>query len=120
MNNGLPYYVTGAPQPTSTYSRNIDDNFAVAPVDMNYDPATGIVTFSNPVLGSSATALVGFHGAAGTARRASVAQAAVITTAATQSTPYGFATQAQADAIVTLVNELRAFAVEKNLIKGSA
>ncbi len=120
MFSGIPYQITGNPQPSSTYNQNVTDKLAVAPADMNYDPATGIVTFSNPVLGSSATTLVGFHGAAGTARRASVAQAAVITTAATQSTPYGFATQAQADAIVTLVNELRAFAVEKNLIKGSA
>ena len=54
-------------------------------------------------------------------------------TAATQTTPWGFATQAQADALttrinqlvadnanlITLVNELRAAQVEKGLIKGS-
>jgi hypothetical protein len=44
----------------------------------------------------------------------------VVTTASTQTTPFGFATQAQADAIVTLANELRAALVEKGLIKGAA
>lgn len=47
-------------------------------------------------------------------------QAAVITTAATQSSPFGFATQAQADAIVTLVNALRLALVNLGAIKGAA
>ena len=34
--------------------------------------------------------------------------AAVVDTAATTTTPYGYATQAQADAIVTRLNEIRA------------
>ena len=84
---------------------------------------------------------VGFHGTAPVAQRTSSDQAAVTkgtgaalaTTAATQTTPWGFATQAQADALttrinqlvadnanlITLVNELRAAQVEKGLIKGS-
>lgn len=60
------------------------------------------------------------HGATPVAQRAGAAQAAVVTTASTQTTPWGFATQAQADAIVALVNELRAALVEKGLIKGAA
>lgn len=52
--------------------------------------------------------------------RASSAQAAVVTTAATSTTPYGFETAAQANAIVTLVNELRAALVGAGVIKGSA
>ena len=48
------------------------------------------------------------------------AQAAVATTASTNTTPYGFTTAAQADAIVTLVNELRAALVAKGIIKGAA
>lgn len=51
---------------------------------------------------------------------ASAAQAAVGTTAATQTTPWGFATQAQADALVTLVNELRRVAILRGDIKGGA
>lgn len=52
--------------------------------------------------------------------RSGAAQAAVTTTAATSTTPYGFATAAQADAVVTLVNELRATLVAAGIIKGAA
>ncbi len=60
------------------------------------------------------------HGATPVPQRAGAAQVAVATTAATQTTPWGFSTQAQADAIITLLNEIRAMAVEKGLMKGSA
>ena len=63
---------------------------------------------------------VGFHAATPTIQRANAAQAAIATTAPTNVAPYGFTTSAQAAAIITLANELRAFAVEKGLIKGSA
>lgn len=52
--------------------------------------------------------------------RAGSAQAAVTTTAATSTTPYGFSTSTQADAVVTLVNELRAALVANGIIKGAA
>lgn len=52
--------------------------------------------------------------------RSSADQAAVTTTAATSTTPYGFETAAQADAIVTLVNEIRAALIAVKVIKGSA
>lgn len=71
------------------------------------------------ILGATSQKL-GFYGTTPIAQRAGAAQAAVVTTAATQTTPYGFATQAQADAIVALVNELRAWAVAIGFIKGSA
>jgi hypothetical protein len=70
------------------------------------------------VLGQSETDLVAFHGAAPVDQRSGAAQAAVATTAATTSA-YGYA-QAQADAIVTLLNEIRATLVEKGLMKGAA
>lgn len=73
----------------------------------------------NVAIGDGVTDTVGFYGHAGAAQRAGSAQAAVATTAATNSSPYGYA-QAQADAIVTLVNELRAALVAVGLIKGSA
>ncbi len=73
------------------------------------------------VLGQSTSDLVGFYGlTTPIAQRGVAAQSAVITTAATSSAPFGFATAAQADAVVTLVNELRAALVALNLIKGSA
>ena len=52
--------------------------------------------------------------------RASADQAAVITTGATSTTPFGFATAAQADAIVTLINELRTSCIAARIIKGAA
>lgn len=71
-------------------------------------------------LGIDATTKVGCYGATPVIQRAGAAQAAVTTTAATSTTPYGFATAAQADAIVTLVNELRAALVAFGPIKGAA
>ncbi len=71
-------------------------------------------------IGTATGQKLAFHNSTPVIQRANSAQTAVVTTAATQTTPYGFATQAQADAIVALVNELRAAFVEKGLIKGSA
>lgn len=48
------------------------------------------------------------------------AQVAVATTPATNTTPYGFTTAAQADALVTLINEIRSILIANNLMKGSA
>lgn len=45
--------------------------------------------------------------------------AAVITTAATSTTPFGFATAAQADAIVTLVNAMRTAMIAQGMMKSS-
>lgn len=70
------------------------------------------------VIGQATTDLVAFHGSSPVAQRTSAAQAAVVTTAPTNSSPYGF-TQAQATAMIALVNELRAALVEKGIIKGS-
>lgn len=65
-------------------------------------------------IGNDATALVAFHGAT------PVDQAAAITspadTGATNSSPYGFTTAAQADAIVTSVRAILAALREKGLI----
>jgi hypothetical protein len=55
-----------------------------------------------------------------TAQQASASQAAVSATAATQTTPWGFSTAAQADGIITLLNAIRAALVAHGLIKGSA
>lgn len=62
----------------------------------------------------------GFYGVAPVAKRVGADQAAVTTTAATSTTPFGFGTAAQADAVVTLVNELRAAMVALGLIKGAS
>jgi UDP-N-acetyl-D-mannosaminuronic acid transferase (WecB/TagA/CpsF family) len=70
-------------------------------------------------LGQSATDKVAFHGATPVVQRSGAAQAAVSTTASTTTTPAGYATTTQANAIVTLVNELRAAMVEKGIIAGA-
>lgn len=54
------------------------------------------------------------------ASQASVDQAAVATTAPTNTSPFGYTTSAQAAAIVTLVNALRLALVNVGIIKGSA
>ena len=90
---------------------------------LNSTDSTNYVEFAETTggikLGQTSTSKVGFHGVEPSAMRASVSQTSVVTTGATSSTPYGFTTKAQADAIVTLLNEIRAALVEKGIIKGS-
>ena len=69
--------------------------------------------------GQSASDKVGFYGATPVVQASSANQAAVTTTAATTTSPWGFASSTQANAIVTLVNELRSDLVSLGLIKGS-
>jgi hypothetical protein len=76
------------------------------------------------LLGGSASAKIGFHGASPTPQRSGSAQAAVAYTSQTISDP---PTQAEVQAIndglvaaIVLLNELRAALVEKGLIKGGA
>lgn len=72
------------------------------------------------VVGQSTSSKVGFYGATPIAQRSGASQAAVTTAAATSTTPFGYATSTQADAIVTLVNEIRATLVALGLMKGGA
>lgn len=72
------------------------------------------------IVAGATTQGVGFYGSTPITQRAGAAQAAVATTGATNVAPWGYTTEAQANAIVTLVNELRAALVALNLIKGSA
>jgi len=62
---------------------------------------------------------VGFLGATPIVQRVGAAQAAVATTAATDSDPFGY-TEAQANAIIALLNEIRAALVAVGIIKGAA
>ncbi len=71
-------------------------------------------------IGTATSEKIGFWNATPVIQQASAAQAAVATTGSTNSSPYGFTTAAQADAIVTLVNQLRADLVTLGLIKGAA
>ncbi len=77
-------------------------------------------TGTGTIIATTISQKIGVYGTAPIAQRAGAAQAAVATTGATNSTPFGFTTAAQADAIVTLVNELRAWAVAQGWIKGAA
>lgn len=72
------------------------------------------------ILGQSSTDLISFHGATPSAQRSGSAQASVSASVSIAiSSGYGFSTQAQADSIVTLLNEIRATLVAKGLMAGS-
>ena len=73
-------------------------------------------------LGQSTSDKISFYGVDPIAQRASASQAAVETTTAisTTTTKWGFSTSTQANAIITLVNEIRAALVANGLIKGAA
>ncbi|MBT3070943.1 hypothetical protein KKP04_08690 [Rhodomicrobium sp. Az07] len=70
------------------------------------------------VLGQSASDLISFYNATPSPQRFGSAQAAVPDSAPTNVEPYGF-TEAQAQAIVTLLNEIRATLVGLGLMKGA-
>lgn len=72
------------------------------------------------LVGLSTTDKIAFYGVTPVAQRSGAAQAAVTTTAATSTSPVGFSTNTQADAVVTLVNEIRATLVAAGLMKGAA
>jgi hypothetical protein len=71
-------------------------------------------------IGTATTQKLSLWNATPVVQPASANQAAVAGTAATNTAPYGFTTSAQADGIVTLLNELRAALVTIGAIKGAA
>lgn len=70
--------------------------------------------------GKAATSLIGFYGATPAVQPSATAQSAVATTASTTTTPYGYTTSAQAEGVVTLLNQIRSDLVTLGLLKGSA
>ncbi len=86
--------------------------------------ADGVVlvlgTGTGTKFGNATSEKIAFHGSTPVIQRVGASQAAAATTGSTSTTPFGYTTAAQADAIVTLVNEIRATLVEKGLMKGAA
>ena len=89
---------------------------------LTLDDATNIVlnTTTGTKIGTATTQKLGFWNATPVVQPSAAAQAAVATTAATNTTPYGYSTAAQADGIITLLNEIRTVLVNTGLMKGSA
>lgn len=115
---GMSVEIRTAPIGSTTAATRATFDTAGLTLPDAHDIVTGTTTGTKVATGT--TQKLAFHGAAPVVQRAGAAQAAVGTTAATQTTPWGFSTQAQADGIITLLNELRAALVEKGLIKGAA
>lgn len=114
------------PRPAVPYQIYADKGIQILDVDGNVIvtiTSAGNIQINKTAgikIGTAITEKLGFFAATPIAQPASASQAAVVTTAPTNSTPYGFSTSAQALAIVTLVNELRAELVLLGLIKGAA
>ncbi len=72
------------------------------------------------IIGTATTQKLGFWNVTPVIQPANANQAAVATTAATNITPYGFTTAAQADGIITLLNGIRSALVSAGIIKGAA
>ena len=77
-------------------------------------------TSTGSKIGTATSQKIGFYNVTPIVQPSGASQAAVATTAATNTTPYGYTTAAQADALVTLVNKIRTDLVSLGLIKGSA
>ena len=89
---------------------------------MTFADAYNIIfnTTTGTKIGTATSQKLGLWNATPVVQPASANQAAVAATAATNITPYGFTTAAQADGIVTLLNEIRSALVSIGAIKGSA
>lgn len=119
--NSATLYIAGATvagtnvTATNKYSLMIaGGNIKFGALDIVLDTTTGTT------IGTAATGQkLGFFAATPIIQRTNANQAAPVGTGVTQSSPYGFATAAQGDAVVTLVTELRAALVAFGLIKGS-
>lgn len=79
-----------------------------------------LATATGTKIGTATAQKLALHGATPVIQRAGAAQVAAATTSSTNVTPYGYTTAAQADAVITLLNEIRAALVEKGIIKGAA
>ena len=101
---------------------NWDNDTVDCKVDFTLTDAKNVIlgTTTGTKFGTSTTQKLAFYNSTPIVQRTGAAQAAAAATAATNVAPYGYTTAAQADAIVTLVNELRAALVALGLIKGSA
>lgn len=82
---------------------------------------TGLTATGNVSLCDATTDTLGFYGATPSAQPTSSNEAAAAATAAVSisATQWGFSTSTQANAAITLVNQLRADLVTLGLIKGS-
>lgn len=74
------------------------------------------VTCTSSITGDSLVATNGFGCNGQTAQTEAAIGAAIVTTAATNSSPYGYATQAQADDIVARVNTIRAALIANGIL----
>lgn len=90
--------------------------------DGNTSETLNVGRSGQPVqFGGTNTATLGWYGATPVSQRTSSNQAAVGTTAAVSisATQWGFSTSTQANAFVTLINQIRSDLVTLGLLKGS-
>lgn len=106
-------FVTDTLTVTKIAATTFTGNVTLSTKDLVTDTTTGTK------VGTGTTQKLAFHNSTPVVQRSGASQAAVATTAATNIAPYGYTTAAQADAIITLLNEIRATLVEKGLMAGA-
>jgi hypothetical protein len=120
----IPAYPTGA-DPSGTVAPSATNGTALTYMRSDAAPALSLTvpyTFTNTLTAAgitSSTSLVattGFGCNSKTAQTAVTAGAAVVNTAATNVVPYGYATQAQADDIVTRLNTIRTALIANGIL----
>jgi UDP-N-acetyl-D-mannosaminuronic acid transferase (WecB/TagA/CpsF family) len=79
-----------------------------------------LATGTGTQIGTATTQKLAFLGSTPVVQRSGSAQAAASTGTATSGSPWGYSTAAQANAVITLLNEIRATLVALGLMKGSA
>jgi hypothetical protein len=114
----IPDYPQAA-DPTGTVGPAATNGVATTFMRSDAAPAINLTvayTFTNSITADSLVATNGFGCNGKTAQTEATIGAAVVTTAATQTTPYGYATQAQADDIVTRLNTIRAALIANGIL----
>jgi hypothetical protein len=114
----IPDYPVGA-NPSGTVGPTATNGTAFTFMRSDAAPALDLTvpyTFTNSLAADSLTAANGFGCNGKTAQTEATIGAAVVTTAATNAAPYGYATAAQADDIVTRINTIRAALIANGIL----
>ena len=114
----IPDYPVAA-NPTGTVGPTAENGIAVTFMRSDAAPALDLTvsyTFTSSVTADSLVAVNGFGCNSKSAQTEAAIGAAVVATAATNVVPYGYATQAQADDIVTRLNTIRAALIANGIL----
>jgi hypothetical protein len=118
-NDGVYAVPVSSANPTGTVGPTATNGTAATFMRSDGAPALNLTTaytFTNSITAASLVAVGGFGCNSKAAQTSAAIGAAVVGTAATNAAPWGYATQAQADDIVTRLNTIRSALIANGIL----